>query len=189
MRTVLLFSSMLILAIGVMGVMPNSSLAAKLPKQQWYVGGSVGKTDIDTRSFDDSIGAKVYAGYNVNRFVAFEGALTSLGEFDSKTVPGFETQVIGIEASLIGKIPIGRFSIFAKAGFFFWDVENSQNGAFVSDDDGVDGAYGGGFEYRFRGHKDRWSMRGEWQRFKDISNRDIDMLSFGIKFGFGSRKK
>ena len=189
MRRVLLFSSTLILAIGIMGVMSSLSLAAKLPKQQWYVGGTAGKTDVDTRGFDDSVGAKAFIGYNMNRFLGFEGAIISLGEFDSKLVPGFETEVVGAEVSAVGRIPMGRFSLFAKAGIFFWDSEDSQNGAFVRDDDGVDATYGGGFEYRFRGHSDRWSMRAEWQRFKDVSNQDIDMFSFGIKFGFNSRKK
>lgn len=173
--------AVLFLVIGLVGTMAPQQVEAQKLLTKWYVGGSAGKSDVEVTAFDDDFGIKGFGGYNLNSHVSFEAAFISLGEFKRKGTT--ETvDVFGAEASIVGRINIGRFSIFGKGGLFFWDAEVTD-GFFFATDDGVDPTFGFGFEYNLK--NSRWNLRAEWQKFQDVSGSDLELLSIGARYNFG----
>lgn len=157
----------------------------------WYIGGGFGSAD-DDKLDDTGTAFKVFGGYWLNPHLALEGAVIGLGDNigpQDLIKDGFAVQVLGAVA--VGE----RFELFAKAGFFFWqvlietdDLDCSDFGSgficfFEEDeiDDGVDPAYGIGVQYRVR---DRWNVRGELERFEDVGEGDVDLVSASIVFRF-----
>ena len=139
----------------------------------WYVGGAAGNADDDALDDDDS-SVKLLGGYQFNEHFGAEGALVDLGDFDT---PAGTLSQEGVAIEAIGRYPLGdSFTVFGKAGFFRWEVETS-----IADDDGTDGTFGFGGEYRLG---DNWRLRAEWERFSDISGGDVDMISFGATYSF-----
>lgn len=157
----------------------------------WYIGGGFGSAD-DDKLDDTDTAFKVFGGYWFNPHLALEGAVIGLGDSfgpEDLIKDGFAVQVLGA-------VPIGeRFELFAKGGFFFWEVRIETDDLECSDfgsgficffeedeiDDGVDPAYGIGAQYRFR---ERWKVRGELERFKDVAESDVDLVSVNIVFRF-----
>ncbi len=176
--------AVLFLVIGLAGTMAPQQAEAQKLLTKWYIGGSAGKSDVETSSFDDDFGLKFFGGYNFNNNVSVEAAFINLGEFDRKGDIDV-VDVFGAEVSVVGKISIGRFSIFGKGGVFFWDADNSVDGFVFRTDDGVDPTYGFGFEYNFK--NSRLNLRAEWQKFQDVSGSDLELLSVGVKYNFGIR--
>lgn len=139
----------------------------------WYVGGAIGNADDDELDDDDS-GTKLLGGYQFNEHFGVEGAFVDLGDFD---IPNSTLTLSqdGVTIQAVGRYSLGdRFSVFGKAGFFRWDVETA-----TADDDGTDGTFGFGGEYRLN---DNWALRAEWERFSDVSGGDVDMISFGVTY-------
>lgn len=174
--------AVLFLVIGLVGTMAPQQVEAQKLLTKWYVGGSGGKSDVEASGFDDDFGLKFFGGYNFNNNISFEAAFINLGEFDLKGSI-VSVDVFGAEASVVGKISIGRFSIFGKGGFFFWEADASTGNIIFATDDGVDPTYGFGFEYNLK--NSRWNIRAEWQKFQDVSGSDLELLSIGARYNFG----
>ena len=87
----------------------------------------------------------------------------------------------------MGIIPFkNNFAFFGKAGLLSWDADVTlidSSGTRDADDDGTDSMYGVGVAYRFR---NRIAVRAEWERFTDIVDQDMDLLSVGVSYTFGS---
>lgn len=179
----ILLSATLLVMVFAGFLVPQQAEAQKL-LTKWYIGGSAGKSDVEVSSFDDDFGLKFFGGYNFNNYVSVEAAAINLGEFDRKNSIDV-VDVFGVEASVVGRIPIGRFAIFGKAGIFVWDADASVGNVVFASDDGADPTYGFGFEYNFK--HSRWSLRGEWQKFEDVSGSDLELLSVGARYSFGIR--
>jgi OOP family OmpA-OmpF porin len=157
----------------------------------WYIGGGFGSAD-DAELDDTDSAFKLFGGYWFNPHLALEAAVVGLGDNlgpEDLIKDGFAVEVLGA-------LPIGeRFELFAKAGFFFWEVRVETNDLDCTDfgsgficffeedelDDGVDPTYGVGVQYRFH---DRWNVRGEWERFEDVGESDVDLLSVNVSFHF-----
>jgi len=120
---------------------------------QWYVGGSVGKSDIKfdnaaqsdqfldlgytdpvTSSSTRDTGYRVFGGYQLHRYVAVEGAWVDLGKF------GFRTDVMprgslsgamtisGFEVAAVGTLPLNdRFGLHARVGAFVAETKTSYS--------------------------------------------------------------
>ena len=143
----------------------------------WYIGGSFGQSDDDILN-EEASAFKLFGGYQFIKYFGLEFAAVDLGEFDFLGVPDALEQ-FGIAGQAVGILPLGEnFQLFAKAGFFSWEVE-----AFGATDDGTDAAYGVGGQFRF-GKKKNWGVRLEWERFEDISGGDVDLVSAGVSYHF-----
>lgn len=156
----------------------------------FYAGASAGSMEYDicgdlsalgATSCDDKDSAwKLFGGYDFNQNFALEGAWVDLGEV-SASGPGGSAgaEVDGFTVVAKGTLPLGdQFGVFAKAGFFLWEVEGTGLAA-GSDDDGTDLTYGVGAQYMFT---DQFGLVGEWERYD--SDDDVDLLSLGVMFKF-----
>ena len=121
---------------------------------QWYVGASVGRSDITfdnaaladqfydlgftsatTTSSTRGTGYRAFGGYQLHQYIAAEVAYIDAGRFQSHTevVPAGvltgSTKIDGVEVSAVGTLPLGdRFSIFGRIGAFSADTRTSYMG-------------------------------------------------------------
>jgi len=118
--------------------------------------------DINTNRFAYGL----MAGWGLNRYLAFEGALRGGSDFNSKPFAGefvdpadyiaSHTDVKGAEISAVGSLWIGKkFSFFGRLGMFAWKAEESVSvGNFSAgtkvtastDDTGFDPLWGVGIQ-------------------------------------------
>jgi outer membrane immunogenic protein len=124
-----------------------------------YVGAGVGKynievedVDADTFEGDDTV-LKVFAGYRINPFLALELDYIDLGE-TSDTVGDidFRSEINGFAPYVIGTLPLGPIEVFAKAGYYFYNVEFTADGARELDESDEDFVYGVGAGLTLFGH-------------------------------------
>ena len=185
------------------GLALSGLLAATQASAQAFVGGSFGKSDIDSEITDGLItsgsvdgkdtGFKVFGGYMFNRHFGVEGAYVDLGEvsysgdFFGAPVTGGKVEVSGVNIAALGSYPITeQFSVFGKIGLFIWDVEASDTTGgvpFSAKEDGTDISFGVGLGYNFTRNL---GVRLEWERFKveAVSKADADLISLGVVWRF-----
>jgi OOP family OmpA-OmpF porin len=174
-------------------------IAAPPALADFYIGGSAGWSDfsdgnaaseINVGAVDGSdAGFKVFGGYQLNQYLGFELTYVNLGKaaysgtFQGATVTGGTLDTTGLNASVVGTLPINpSFGLFGKVGLFKWetDVQDVRNGApFKAKRDGNDGSYGIGASYNLN---PKLALRAEWERYKAAD--DIDLLSVGVAFKF-----
>jgi OOP family OmpA-OmpF porin len=155
------------LIIGLL-VLPGASAGED---SRWYLGFGIGSSDDDLLSESDT-GIKLFGGYEFNQYFGVETAFVDLGEF-----LGFLEQY-GWALEVVGSLPVGeKFTLFAKAGMFSWDLE--VFGETV--EDGNDSTFGVGGQWAFAEH---WAVRGEYEQFNDISGGDVDLFSVGLLYRF-----
>ncbi|MEW6999762.1 outer membrane beta-barrel protein [Colwelliaceae bacterium BS250] len=191
---------------------------AEQTDSSFYVGASLGKSDYDTSNKDfndikvtfdeDGNSYKLFAGYQLNDYVAFELGYVDLGELDSETTAsrtdpdGYTSkakfnnsnQLDGYTISVIGSYPItDTFNVFAKAGMYSWESEvdvmidrsysNPELPSGITNrthtDDDSDSFYGLGVSYEFS----ILTIIAEYEVYEK-ENRDIDLLSVGIRYHF-----
>lgn len=103
-----------------------------------YLGAGVGQFNVKVDGLDDvdplfdnydsdDTAYKVFGGWRMTRNFAFELAYVNLGSPDEDIAPGvnFKTETDGFAPYVVGTIPLGIFEIYAKAGYFWYDVEQS----------------------------------------------------------------
>ena len=185
------------------GLALSGLLAATQASAQAFVGGSFGKSDIDSEITDGLItsgsvdgkdtGFKVFGGYMFNRHFGVEGAYVNLGEvsysgdFFGLPVTGGKVEVSGFNVAALGSYPITeQFSVFGKIGLFIWEVEASDTTGgvpFSAKEDGTDISFGVGLGYNFTRNL---GVRLEWERFKveAVSKADADLISLGVVWRF-----
>jgi opacity protein-like surface antigen len=123
----------------------------------FYLGVGGGQFDVEIDDVDTANGIqeafegddtvfKVFGGWRFNPFIGIELDYIDLGGPDDTIANvNFETKISGIAPYLTGTLPIGPIEVFARVGYYFYDVEvNSQDVSL--DDSGEDLAYaiGGG---------------------------------------------
>jgi opacity protein-like surface antigen len=154
-----------------------------------YVGGGYGRFDLHIHNFRDvgqSAGTivdsndnawKLFAGWRLNPHLAFEGAYLNLGHPGEKFVATgsngkYDVKITGFSPAIIGTLPFGPVEIFAKAGYYFYDVKLKVNAQSLgsagveSSHSRSDFLYGAGAGVTFMDHL---HLRGEYERI-DISN-------------------
>ena len=188
----------------------------------WYLGGNVGESrakiaearirsgllgsGFTTSSFSDDhrdIGYKLFAGYQMNRYFAFEGGYFDLGKFsfNATTVPAGtlngSLKLRGANFDLVGTLPItDRFSAFARVGANYAEVKDNFSGSGAvlvrnpnPKKDETNVKYGVGLQYAFN---DALAMRAEVERYRindAVGNKgDIDLVSLGLIYRFGAKK-
>jgi len=177
----------------------------------FYVGAELGESStdavdesaIDDGSFgsinvDDSDSSwKAFVGYRFLKFVAVEVAAVDLGQFEvSGTSSGggvfpagnvsATAAADGYTVSALGVLPVGPgFKVFARAGYFIWDVDfdltSSGVGTTVNDSqDGEDLVYGAGLAYKFAMGL---GVRLEYEQY-EVEDESIDVISAGLTWRF-----
>jgi OOP family OmpA-OmpF porin len=140
-----------------------------------YIGFSLGSADV--KEIDESDSAyKLFGGWTANEYFGLEVAFVDLGSYP--TFFGM-ADAYGVAFDVVGYLPLGNnFNLMGKLGIFSWTVDVDFLNA---TDDGTDLTYGLGVQYDFN---NRFSIRGEWEEFTDVSGSDISLLSAGVLYTF-----
>lgn len=131
-----------------------------------YVGGGVGQFDIDINGIDgideaverlddDDTAWQAFIGWRLNPFLALQVAYIDFGrpedDFSTAGSSGnYKADISGFAPTVIGTLPAGPIELFAKIGYYFYDLEITANlddlggDVFRSDDSGEDVMWGGG---------------------------------------------
>ncbi len=121
---------------------------------QWYIGASIGKSDIKfnnaaqsdqfldlgftnatTVSDTKDTGYRAFGGYQIHPYVAIEAAYVDLGRFGFRTdvspagsLSG-STRIDGFDVSALGTVPLGeRFGLFGRVGVYAAQTRTSYTG-------------------------------------------------------------
>ncbi|HSG98377.1 MAG TPA: porin family protein [Woeseiaceae bacterium] len=156
-----------------------------------FIGGSVGSTtldeSIDGTVFDDNATAfRLVTGYQFGDMLGLEIGYQDFGELD-ETVDG----PIPVQASISADgwtagatldLPLGdRFSLFGRAGYFFWDADVVVDGLAVDVPGDENPYFGAGARLNLGSN---FSLIGDWSRF-ELDDLDTDVISIGFQYRFG----
>ena len=182
--------------LGVMGlavVVPSAALAQGVlggPDSAWYAGGSIGKSSSSVcdlafgASCDDQDTAyRVFAGYQVNRYLSLEFGYQQLGEVTLSVGPAAQSiETKAFDLSVLGVLPLTqRFSAYGKVGIYRANNEASSPllGNAKLETNGL--TYGLGLQYDVTG---TLGVRLEWQEYADVigtgfggSNADVTSIA------------
>jgi len=157
----------------------------------WYLGGGFGQFNAqidDVDEVDDTIEGwdesddtyKLFAGYRLSKFLAFELDYINLGEPSGAVVPGFnvDSAVDGFAPYVIGTIPLGQwFEVYGRLGYYFYDatvgVENTLGGRVEFDEESEDLVYGAGVGLNIG---EKLNVRFEYEKFDLEGLDDADSL-------------
>jgi OOP family OmpA-OmpF porin len=162
-----------------------------------YVGASGGQTQIDQNATrfgyggpynvefrDDDGGWKAYLGYNFFPWLGIEGGYVDFGSvsrsvFDQKIDVDFS----GWDAFVVGRMPIGPFDVFVKAGAIDLRTELDVSNSGSNNQNDTQLAYGAGIAYNYG----NWALRVEAEGFDDNTMDDFYFVSGGITYTFASK--
>lgn len=191
------------LITGLLGVSVAVSAPVALAQAQglkipgWYLGGSIGQSEIGDVDCPPVPGAtcddrdtawRVFGGYQIHRNFAIEAGYTDLGSFD-RSAPGLQASLDATAFDLVGvgMWPLGNnFSVYGKLGLYRSDVDAEALGK----DKNNDWTYGVGAQYNFTRNV---AARLEWQRYQSVEFKrfdgsngdgDIDVVNLGVLFAF-----
>lgn len=144
------------------------------------------ETSANTRSE----GWKVYAGYQVNKYVGVEGGYANLNDMTANTTitAGSLRTNVDTDAwtlAVVGALPLtDKLSVIGKLGgaYMLTDLKAKVNDdpSVSIGDDSYEPYYGVGVSYALL---DNMNVRAEWERF-DRNDIDIDLLSAGLVVKF-----
>lgn len=113
-------------------------------------------------SCDDSdLSGRIYTGGMFNDWLGLEAAYVNMGKVDRA---GGSTDTHGINLSLVGRVPLGQFNAFAKAGTTYSRTEVSSaalSGVASGSEKGWGGSYGLGVGWDFTSSS---GLVLEWER-------------------------
>ena len=134
----------------------QSSSYSVLPwTQQGYVGLNIGKSDYNTPcgfgpGCDEADAAfHVYTGGMFSQWLGVEVGYLNMGNADRA---GGRTRAHGVNASLVGRVPVGPVNLFAKGGATYGRTEVSADllsGVSTGKDSGFGPSWGAGVGYDF----------------------------------------
>jgi hypothetical protein len=144
-----------------------------------YIGITLGQSSIDLEGYHEGFFYKAYGGIR-SKYYGFEGAYMRLARFD---ITGQNTGSIGtsgIEGSGILFLPLSsNLEFLIKAGIFSWSASGDYNGGLIPQNKGTDITYGIAAQYTIT---ENFSLRIEYQQFKNVLNGEVTTPSFGIKY-------
>ena len=161
----------------------------------FYAGVGVGQfnvkiDDIDQldnaiEKLDDSDTSwKAFVGYRFNPYIALEAAYIDFGSptssFNTSGSSGdYKAELSGFAPYLVGTLPIGPVELFAKVGYYYYDVKLNVDvdqlggNVFHSSKSDEDFLYGGGVGVTFFDHL---HARLEYERIDSNAVDDADAL-------------
>jgi OOP family OmpA-OmpF porin len=139
--------------------------------------GDAGSAIEDIAESDDNAW-KVFGGYRVNPYLAFEAAYIDFGEpgdnFETAGTRGnYTADISGFAPYVIGTLPLGPVELFGKVGYYFYDVDvrvdlDDPGPDFSSSSSEQDFLYGGGVGVTIA---ERLHLRAEYE-VVDLENAD-----------------
>lgn len=185
-------------------LIPALSFCSQLVSAGFYAGASAGQSradvdcDLDVACNADDTGRamKAYIGNRFSPNLGAEFGYVDLGKFKisgADSVLGTANGSIkakGFLAAGTGTLPLGTFDLFGKVGLFRWDADvdvSSSVGSGSNSASGTDPMFGVGAAFNLG---QNLALRAEWERFKDIGDKnstgqsDADMISVGLAFKF-----
>jgi hypothetical protein len=100
---------------------------------------TVGSFDTDDTSF------KVFGGWRFSQYISAELAYIDLGKpNDTVNDQRIEAEINGVAPYLVGTLPLGPIELFAKAGYYFYDIKVNAESIRALDDSNEDFVYGAG---------------------------------------------
>lgn len=153
-----------------------SSSALALADSGLYVGGGVTRASVDERELDDSDQSyKAYAGYRLNDYLSFEGAVVDFGELKDGH-ESFSGQ--SAQANVHVGLPIGqRLRVFGIAGVHAW---RSDDDDVTGSSEDMDALYGFGAEMDVIGGL---GLRLEQEMLK-VGDLDLEQTTASAYFRF-----
>jgi opacity protein-like surface antigen len=121
-----------------------------------YIGAGVGQFNVEidnldelgdtVESFDsDDTTYKVFGGWRFAPFFAVELDYIDLGApEDTVGSTRLEAEINGVAPYLIGTLPVGPIELFARVGYYFYDIELNAQDIGSIDDSNEDLVYGAG---------------------------------------------
>jgi hypothetical protein len=159
-----------------------------------YVGGGIGSEieggTLGDEMFEDPDATgdryKLFAGLGLGRHLAVEATAYDFGGqrccFDTADA-GFESEADGYSAAVVGRLPLGRVSLFGKVGALRWNEDATLitiAGPIERSEEGTDLVTGAGALLRLGDH---FELRGEWERF-EFADSTSDGVWAGVQFRF-----
>ena len=132
-------------------------------------------------------GWKMFAGYRMNRVVAFEASFIDFGKRSLTATSGTEAPTViargsAWTADAVGMIPLGQLEVFGKVGIAKVKAQSNDTRlagtTFKLGKNDNEAHYGLGLNYRLTSG---WDVRGEWERVKESK---IDFFSVGIQYRY-----
>jgi OOP family OmpA-OmpF porin len=163
----------------------------------FYAGGGVGQFDLEIDNFDDVVTTvddydsddtayKLFGGWRANKWLALELAYVNLGSPDDEILPDttVEVETDGFAPYVVGTFPIGMFEVFAKAGYFWYDINarvDSPLGTASASDSDSDFTWTAGVGLNFF---ERFNVRLEYEQFdfNDVDNANALWLTGAFRF-------
>jgi hypothetical protein len=169
----------------------------------FYVGAGVGKFNVKIDDVDDTDEAiqklddddnswKLFGGYRFNPYIGVELAYIDFGgpedSIESSGSSGdYKVEISGFAPYVIGTLPLGPVELFAKAGYYFYDVDISADlddlggDVFESSDSDEDFLYGFGVGATFLEHL---HARLEYEKIDSDAVDDADALWLSAAWRF-----
>jgi OOP family OmpA-OmpF porin len=156
-----------------------------------FVAGSVGSAEL-SESFDefdvdaDSTAYRLTVGWRFNDYLAIDGGYQNFGRFeqtfdDEGTPVNISLKADGFTLGAIGSLPINdRFSLFARAGGFFWDGDANINDVTSASPEEVNIYFGAGLRMALT---EKLSATLDGSRY-DLDGTDSTVFSLGLDFRF-----
>jgi opacity protein-like surface antigen len=195
-----------IVGLTLLSLAAGSAYAQNKSRGHWYVGGGLGAssgldfcsavtpgfTTVPGTCDTSNFAAKVYGGYEFNKYLGAEGALVYLGtaSADGVYLGAATTDDVyagGLELVGTGTIPVtDKFGILGKAGVLLWGISSETGTGFDRQDSGASFAMGAGLKYDVTEHV---GVRLEWERFWQVGNNtvgesDVDLFTIGGLYRF-----
>lgn len=161
----------------IIGALAGSfSLAHAADESGAYLGASFGSASTDQSNFDSAASYKAFIGAQANNF-GLELGYVDLGKFDQSNGSG-SVSVKGGQLNALGELFINHgINGYASFGMYSYQMDNSAG----SNSSGTSLTYGLGLKIMMG---KQLAIRGGWERFQDVSDSRIDLISLGalIKF-------
>lgn len=122
-----------------------------------YLGAGVGRFNVEidnaeelaqtVQSFDsDDTSWKVFGGWRFLPWLAVELDYIDLGKPEDTLGSGVKisTEVNGFAPYVVGTLPLGPIELFARAGYYFYDIKVNAQSIKTVDESDEDFVYGGG---------------------------------------------
>ena len=182
-----------------MGLASASFAQEQTEVSGFYIGAGAGQFSAgidDVDDIDDTVEGwdeddtayKVFAGYRMNRFLAFELDYINLGEPSGSVVPGrnVDAAVDGFAPFVVGTVPLGRyFEVFGRLGYYFYDattgVEDELDNRVQFDEESEDLVYGAGIGANIG---EKLNLRFEYEKYDLEGLDDADALWLNAAWRF-----
>jgi len=186
-----------------LGGVAGAAQAAEDNPSGFYIGGGVGQFNVKIDDIDDTDNAiqrlddddtawKAFVGWRFNPYISLEAAYIDFGKPNGHASAAgssgdYSASLSGFAPYVIGTLPIGPVELFAKAGYYYYDVklradiDRPLSPSFRSKKSDEDFLYGFGVGMTFFDHL---NARLEYEKIDSDLIDDADALWFSGAWRF-----